>query len=232
MIRKTLSGSLVALALMGSAYAGGGSSFAGGFAGGLAAGVVNGLMQQRQQTVVVKEKTVVVHDHSSTKQSSTHHHAADTSASPSPKPEKVEATPAPTVAPIPAPTPVVVRHDPTLVFTNPQKIDEPTDLNEIQRRLLTDKDAVKAYFEYFFQHTKPNFTLSDSSLFMEVKVGAYNYMVAKIAMNTPDGSTLEQGFVIDLKNQFCTTVDLDTYHQFMHTGNISLLGEHELNPLE
>jgi hypothetical protein len=228
MIRKTLSGSLIALALMGSAYAGGGSSFAGGFAGGLAAGVVNGLMQQRQQTVVVKEKTVVVHDHSSSTKS-THHQTADASPSPSPKPEKVEATPAST----PAPTPIVpVHHEPTLVFTEPVKIDEPTDLNAVQRALLTDKEAVKAYFEYFFQHTKPNFTLSDSSLFMEVQVGAYHYMVAKIAMNTPSGATLEQGFVIDLKNQFCTTLDLDTYHQFMHTGNISLLGERELNPLE
>jgi hypothetical protein len=107
-----------------------------------------------------------------------------------------------------------------------------TDLNAVQRALLTDKEAVKVYFENFFQHTKPNFSLSDSSLFMEVQVGAYHYLVVKIAMNTPSGATEEKGFVIDLKNQFCTTLDLDTYHQFMRTGNISLLAEKDLNPLE
>jgi hypothetical protein len=50
-------------------------------------------------------------------------------------------------------------------------------------------------------------------------------------MNAMEG-TLVKGFAIDLKNSFCGVLDLDTYHEFMHPGNITLLGERVLNPLD
>jgi hypothetical protein len=128
--------------------------------------------------------------------------------------------------------PVLANHGPIAAFMDPIKIDNPTDLTAAQQNLLTDKRAVKAYFEDFFQRTRPSYSLSDSSLFIEVRIGAYNYLVAKIAMNTPTQGTVEQGFVIDLKNDYRATLDMDTYHEFMHTGNIVLLGERALNPLD
>jgi hypothetical protein len=62
--------------------------------------------------------------------------------------------------------------------------------------------------------------------------GAYNYLIAKIAMNLPNGQTMEQGFVTDLKNNYSAFASLDTYHEFLHSGNIYLLGEKHLNALE
>jgi hypothetical protein len=220
------------------AHAGGGS-FAGGFAGGLAGGVINGVIQaatSHPQTVVVEKRTVVVHDRTSSKSSS--HQSKKTSKEapapkPTPAPEATPATPA-TSAPTPtvAETKPVVNREPVYATTNPVKIDHPTDLTPRESALLTDKEAVMHYFDDFFKRTRPDFSVADSSLFMEVQIGAYNYLVAKIAMNTPSGATLEQGFVIDMKNEYCTLLNLDAYHEFMHTGNIVLLGEKHLNPLE
>jgi hypothetical protein len=246
-LRKTFTGSLIALVLATAIPAhAGGSSFAGGFAGGLAAGVVNGVIQaatNRPQTVVVRERTVVVHDHASSSKQSSHKvsHANEAPAlKPTPAPEATPATPAPTpetAAQAQTPTPAtetkpVVNREPVYATTNPVKIDHPTDLTARESALLTDKEAVMHYFDDFFKRTRPDFSVADSSLFMEVQIGAYNYLVAKIAMNTPSGATLEQGFVVDMKNEYCTVLNLDAYHEFMHTGNIVLLGEKHLNPLE
>jgi hypothetical protein len=159
---------------------------------------------------------------------------------PTPAPEATQATPAPTPeiaaqASTPAPateTKPVVNRVPVYATTNPVKIDHPTDLTPRESALLTDKEAVMHYFDDFFKRTRPDFSVADSSLFMEVQIGAYNYLVAKIAMNTPSGATLQQGFVIDMKNEYCTVLNLEAYHEFMHTGNIALLGEKHLNPLE
>ena len=150
---------------------------------------------------------------------------------PDPKPTPEIAAQAPTPAPATETRPVVNR-EPVHATTNPVKIDRPTDLTPRESALLTDKEAVMHYFDDFFKRTRPDFSVADSSLFMEVQIGAYNYLVAKIAMNTPSGATLEQGFVIDMKNEYCTVLNLDAYHEFMHTGNIYLLGEKHLNPLE
>jgi hypothetical protein len=150
------------------------------------------------------------------------------------KPEvKAVADATPVSVPIPVEVkPVIVYQGPKYAVTDPIKIDNPTDLTPEQQSLLNDKQAVVAYFEDFFHRTRPAYSLADSSLFMEVKIGAYNYLVAKIAMNTPTLGTVEQGFVIDLKNHYRATLELDAYHEFMHTGNINLLGERALNPLE
>jgi hypothetical protein len=138
----------------------------------------------------------------------------------------------PTPVPPPQPETMQVVNREVHATTDPIKIDVPVNLNEGEAKLLTDKKAVVAYFNDFFSRTRPSFSLSDSSLFMEVQIGAYYYLVAKITMNTPDNGTLEQGFVEDLRTGYRAVVGLDTYHEFMHTGNTNLLGEKNLNPLD
>ena len=232
MIRKTILSSLIAVSLAAnSAYARGfdAGGFAGGLAGGIIGGAIQGAMNRKpeQKTVIVKEKTVVVHDRAP--QSS--HHTSKRSDSPAPKPTP-ESSPSPASTPTPDIRPVV-NHDPAIVTTIPIKIDQPKDLNEHQMALLSDKAAVMSFFDDFFKRTKPDNSVADSSLFYEVQVGAYNFLVAKIAMNTRNSvAPLEEGFVIDLKNEFMTVLDLDTYKAFIHTGNVTLLGERHLNPLD
>jgi hypothetical protein len=152
---------------------------------------------------------------------------------------KTETAPAslPTPSTMPTPVPVQTELVPVVnrevhATTDPIKIDNPVGLIDAEKALLNDKKAVAAYFDDFFHRTKPQFSLSDSSLFMEVQIGAYYYLVAKITMNTPENGTLEQGFVVDLKTGYRAVVGLDTYHEFMHTGNTNLLGEKNLNPLD
>ena len=203
-----------------------------------------GVSIARSQTVIVEKRTVVVHDQSEKHHSSKKKAAADPTPSPAATPVPVPvatpaATPMPTpipvvVNPVPVvvnPAPVVVKEDPTFAVTDPVKIDPPKDLSSEELALTQDKHAVLAFFEDYFKRTTPQYSLADSSLFMEVKIGAYNYLVAKITMNTMAG-TLVKGFVIDLKNEYFAVLGLDAYHEFMHTGNINLLGERVLNPLD
>jgi hypothetical protein len=89
--------------------------------------------------------------------------------------------------------------------------------------LTQDKSSVLAFFEDYFKRTTPQNSLADSSLFMEVQIGAYNYLVAKITENTEIG-TVVKGFVIDLKNEYMTVLEPNVYAEFMRTGNIQLLG--------
>jgi hypothetical protein len=241
-LKKIASISLIiaSLAAANVAHAGGGSSFAGGFTGGLASGLINNAINNathpRSQTVIVEKRTVVVHDQSEQHHSSTKKKpAADPTPSPAATPVQV-ATPTATTMPTPIPVvvkpaPVVVKEDPTFAVTDPVKIDNPSDLSSKELALTQDKPAVLAFFEDYFKRTTPQNSLADSSLFMEVKIGAYNYLVAKITVNTMAG-TLVKGFVIDLKNEYFAVLGLDDYHDFMHTGNINLLGERVLNPLD
>jgi len=263
MIRKTLFGSLIAVSLVASsAKASDWGGLAGGVAGGIISGVIQAAANRQPKTVVVeKTKTVVVHDHAA--KPVAHHTkplptmtsapAVIVAATPTLPPVAMAsatlaptpvATPAPVVAATPAPTPVkpadselrtVANQGPTTAYTSPVLIDHPKDMNEQEMALLSNKAAVMAYFDNFFKRTSPLFSVADSSLFMEVQIGAYNFLVAKIAMNRPaeaGGSTIEQGFVIDLKNEYATVVNMENYHEFMHTGNITLLGEKHLNPLD
>jgi hypothetical protein len=240
MKRKTLIGFLIALSLVPYAHAGMGDAIAGGAVAGLVTGLINAATQHRQpQTVVIEKRTVVVHDRAvqhgrSSKKSLT------TDPSPSPTPQLPSTPPAPsvpvvvtmpvvaTVAPTP-PTPTP--SGPVFAVTDPITIDNPTDLTPKEMGLLQDKHVVLNFFEDYFKRTTPQYSLADSSLFMEVKIGAYNYLVAKITVNTELG-TVVKGFVIDLKNEYFGLLSLDTYHEFMHTGNINLLGERVLNPLD
>ena len=239
MKRKTLIGFLIALSLVPYAHAGMGDAIAGGAVAGLVTGVINAATQHRQpQTVVIEKRTVVVHDRA-VQQRRSSKKSLTTDPSPSPTPQLPSTPPAPsvpvvvtmpvvaTVAPTPAPTP----SGPVFAVTDPIKIDNPTDLTPKEMGLLQDKHVVLNFFEDYFKRTTPQYSLADSSLFMEVKIGAYNYLVAKITVNTELG-TVVKGFVIDLKNEYFGLLSLDTYHEFMHTGNINLLGERVLNPLE
>jgi len=219
---------IASLAAVNMAHAGGGSSFAGGFTGGLASGLINNAINNathpRSQTVIVEKRTVVVHDQSEQHHSSTKKRpAADPTPSPAATPVQV-ATPTATTIP-------VVKQDPTFAVTDPIKIDNPSDLSPKELALTQSKQEVLAFFEDYFKRTTPQNSLADSSLFMEVKIGAYNYLVAKITVNTIAG-TMMKGFVIDLKNEYFAVLGLDDYHDFMHTGNINLLGERVLNPLD
>jgi hypothetical protein len=237
MKRKILTGTLIALSLASQAHAGIGDALAGGAVAGLVTGVINAATQHRQpQTVVIEHRTVVVHDravqqhHNSSKKTL----AANPSPTPTPTPTppaapppSVPVTPVASTPPTPAPTP----SGPVLAVTDPIKIDNPTDLTPKEMGLLQDKHVVLNFFEDYFKRTTPQYSLADSSLFMDVKIGAYNYLVAKITVNTELG-TVVKGFVIDLKNEYFGLLNLDAYHEFMHTGNINLLGERVLNPLD
>jgi hypothetical protein len=237
MKRKILTGTLIALSLASQAHAGIGDALAGGAVAGLVTGVINAATQHRQpQTVVIEHRTVVVHDravqqhHNSSKKTL----AANPSPTPTPTPTppaapppSVPVTPVASTPPTPAPTP----SGPVLAVTDPIKIDNPTDLTPKEMELLQDKHVVLNFFEDYFKRTTPQYSLADSSLFMDVKIGAYNYLVAKITVNTELG-TVVKGFVIDLKNEYFGLLNLDAYHEFMHTGNINLLGERVLNPLD
>jgi hypothetical protein len=227
---------IASLAATNIAHAGDGSSFAGGLLGGLASSVINAMNQPRQQTVVVEKRTVVVHDrpaHHNTSKSSKKP-AADPSPTPAPAAAPAATPPVATPTPSPASVPpplAAVNHGPVLAVTDPVKIDHPTDLSPRELALIQDKHTVLAFFEDYFKRTTPQNSLADSSLFMEVQIGAYNYLVAKITVNTTVG-TVVKGFVIDLKNEYFAVLGLDDYHEFMHTGNINLLGERVLNPLD
>jgi hypothetical protein len=237
MKRKILTGTLIALSLASQAHAGIGDALAGGAVAGLVTGVINAATQHRQpQTVVIEHRTLVVHDravqqhHNSSKKTL----AANPSPTPTPTPTppaapppSVPVTPVASTPPTPAPTP----SGPVLAVTDPIKIDNPTDLTPKEMELLQDKHVVLNFFEDYFKRTTPQYSLADSSLFMDVKIGAYNYLVAKITVNTELG-TVVKGFVIDLKNEYFGLLNLDAYHEFMHTGNINLLGERVLNPLD
>lgn len=214
-----------------SAHAGGfGAGFAGGVVGGLVAQGIDAAVHSGQPRTVVIEKQVVVHERAP-------HHAhhatkAKDDPTPDPKADTPKADPPPKVDPTPtgevqAP---VVTHPVEVPQQAPQKIDNPDDVPMELIPLLTDKNTVIEYLEKFFRDTNPNVTLSDSSLFIEVQIGAYHYLIAKISVNSQQGS-VDQGFVIDLKNNHSATLNLDNYHEFLQTGNVNLLGEHHLDPL-
>jgi hypothetical protein len=211
---------IATLAAASPAHAGFADGLAGGIAGGIISGAINAATHPQPRTVVVEKKVVVVHEHRSAPPP---HHAAAKTADPSPTP-----TPAPALPPAPAPA---VNHGPILAVTNPVKIDKPTDLTAKELALTQGKSAVLAFFEDYFKRTTPQNSLADSSLFMEVQIGAYSYLVAKITENTEIG-TVMKGFVIDLKNEYMTVLKPNVYAEFMRTGNIQLLGEKFLNPLD
>jgi hypothetical protein len=52
-----------------------------------------------------------------------------------------------------------------------------------------------------------------------------------MSINTPVGQ-VDEGCVIDLKNSITANLPMPSYHEFMQTGNVNILGEHPLNPLE
>jgi hypothetical protein len=236
MKRKILTGTLIALSLASQAHAGIGDALAGGAVAGLVTGVINAATQHRQpQTVVIEHRTVVVHDKAVQHRNSSKKTVA---ANPSPTPTPIPQPAAPPAASVPVvpvastpPVPAQTPSGPVFAITDPIKIDNPTDLTPKEMGLLQDKHVVLNFFEDYFKRTTPQYSLADSSLFMEVKIGAYNYLVAKITVNTEVG-TVVKGFVIDLKNEYFGLLSLDAYHEFMHTGNINLLGERVLNPLD
>jgi hypothetical protein len=215
--RILLMGTL-ALSSLGTAQAGGfGEAFAGGVVGGIVGGVINGARRQQTQVVVVKEheRVHVVHEHV------VHHDVAP----PASAPVMADTTHAVNSDP-PAPTSTQQRIAPQVM-----EISTATDMPEHMKELATSHEAAINFVSNYLKKVDPTKTLADVSLFQYVKIGAFNYLIAKAQINTENGA-MQQGIVIDLSNNITANLQEPAYRDFLHSGNVNLLGEHPLNPLD
>jgi hypothetical protein len=220
MITKTLFGTLFTLSMAASSVHA--SGFGEAFAGGVVGGIVGGALAQRQprQVVVVKEHEPVVHEHVVHHYVVVHHDAPATS------------------APVMADTTHAVNSDtPPSTSTQqritPQVMEISTalDMPEHMKALATSHQAAISFVADYLKKVDPTKTLADVSLFQYVKIGAFNYLIAKAQINTSDGA-MQQGIVIDLSNNITANLQEPVYRDFLHSGNVNLLGEHPLNPLD
>jgi hypothetical protein len=106
-----------------------------------------------------------------------------------------------------------------------------TDMPEHMKALVLDHQAAIDFVAEYLKKVDRTKTVADVSLFQYVKLGAFNYLVAKAQINTPLGAT-EQGVVVDLRNSVTANVAEPAYRDFLHSGNVNLLGEHALNALD
>ena len=224
----------LALTSLGTVHAGDfGAAFAGGLAGGIIGGAINAAANARRQpqptrVVVVKERQHVVHEHVV----QVVHHEAEPVLVPAPAP-----------VPVPAPAPMIVSTThvvnaepppaPATHEITPQVMDvkNATDMPEHMKALVSDHQAAIDFVAEYLKKVDPTKTLADVSLFQYVKLGAFNYLVAKAQINTALGAT-EQGVVVDLRNSVTDNVAEPAYRDFLHSGNVNLLGEHPLNALD
>jgi len=223
-LNKILLIGTLALSSLGTAQAGGfGEAFAGGVVGGIVGGVINGARRQKPQVVVVKEheRVHVVHEHVANHEVIVHHDVAP----PASAPVMADTTHAVNSDP-PAPTSTQQRIAPQVM-----EISTATDMPEHMKELATSHQAAINFVSNYLKKVDPTKTLADVSLFQYVKIGAFNYLIAKAQINTENGA-MQQGIVIDLSNNITANLQEPAYRDFLHSGNVNLLGEHPLNALD
>ena len=216
----------LALSSLGTAHASGfGEAFAGGVVGGIVGGVINGARRQQTPVVVVREheRVHVVHEHVAHHDVVVHHDVAPPASVP--VPVMADTTHAVNSDP-PAPTSTQQRIAPQVM-----EISTATDMPEHMKELATSHQAAINFVSDYLKKVDPTKTLADVSLFQYVKIGAFNYLIAKAQINTENGA-MQQGIVIDLSNNITANLQEPAYRDFLHSGNVNLLGEHPLNALD